>query len=49
MEDGALKQWLLGSQVSSHPETGVQSSSKTEDWLLPLKENQVMFAQVFHF
>ncbi|CAG05121.1 unnamed protein product, partial [Tetraodon nigroviridis] len=40
VEDGTLKQWLLGSQVSSHPDTGFQSSSKTEDWLLSPKENQ---------
>lgn len=42
MEDGTLKQWLLGSRVSSHPETGFQFSSKTEDWLLSPKENKVM-------
>lgn len=42
MEDGTLKQWLLGSHVSSRPETGFWSSSKTEDWLLSPKENQVM-------
>lgn len=41
MEDGTLKQWLLGSHVSSLPETGFQSSSTTEDWLLSPKENQV--------
>lgn len=41
MEDETLKQWLLGSPLTSSPDTGFQSSSKAEDWLLSPKENQV--------
>ncbi|XP_056903116.1 nuclear receptor coactivator 4 isoform X2 [Takifugu flavidus] len=40
MEDGTLKQWLLGSRPASSPETGFQASSKTEDWLFSPNEKQ---------